>query len=62
MRGMRVGPQPGAGTMSPRPGSASALVSEQRERVRRSTTNPALGSREFGWGGRAPSEPVEVLT
>ena len=51
MRGMRVGPQPRAGTMSPRPVSAPVLMGDQRERVRRWTASPALASREFGWGG-----------
>jgi hypothetical protein len=63
MRGVRVGPQPSAGTMSPRPVSAPLLLGEQRERVRQWTASPVLPSREFSWGERAPDEPgVEVLT
>jgi hypothetical protein len=58
-----AGPQPRAGTMSPRPGSAPVLISEQPERVPRSTASRALASREFGWGRGAPDDPgMEVLT
>jgi hypothetical protein len=61
--GACAGPQPRAGTMSPRPVSAPVLISEQPERVRRSTASPALASRESGWGRGAPDDPgVEVLT
>jgi hypothetical protein len=63
MRGMRAGPQPRDGTMSPRPISASALMGEQPERVRRSTPSLTWASREFGWRCGAPDDPgVEVLT
>ena len=51
MRGMRAGPQPRADTMSPRPVSAPVLISEQPDRVRRSTASPAFALREFGWRG-----------
>ena len=63
MRGIRAGHQPRVGTMSPRPVAAQVLISEQPERVRRSTARPALASREFGWGRGSPDDPgVEVLT
>lgn len=63
MRGMRAGPKPRAGAMSPRPVSAPVLIGEQPDRLRRSTVSPALALREFGWGRGAPDGPgVEVLT
>jgi hypothetical protein len=61
--GACAGPQPRADTMSLRPVPAPVLISEQPERMRRSTASPALASREFGWGRGAPDDPgVEVLT
>ena len=51
MRGVRVGPQPGADTMSLRPAWAPALMGEQPDRVRRGTASPALASPGIGSGG-----------
>ncbi len=39
------------GMMGLRPVTAPVLISEQPERVRRSTASPALASCDFGWGG-----------
>jgi hypothetical protein len=63
MRGMRVGPQPRADTMSLRPASVPVLMGEQPERVRRGTASPALAFTwdRFRWHG-APDGDVEVLT
>jgi hypothetical protein len=50
--------------MSLRPISVPILMGEQRERVGRRTTSPALASPGIGWGGVGISDDpgVEVLT